>query len=332
MTRIMFASVPKVSQMRFLHNGVDVGPEEGIGDGGDRCTAAEAARANTLYGIGPKAKAGVSPQQIMYDFVAYRGFSISMTPQDPIWIADWIHAHSSTISVNILQNPSLQQLQACIQRGHMAILQVASYGLLKTFNGGDPYKWTPPKTPAGHVLSLSGYDENFQGVPTLIVNDPLRALSDQPYDYSWASFQQAHILRAFEIVGPSLLPAGNAGPSVVPTTPDFVQVNADTWKCSNGYLVIGAIYHQLVGMLAHPTAFKLWYGFPEENQHADPDGKIRQRFTNMIVQVEPDNSLCQLLPLLPYEAIQQLQAQVKALTAQLQPPPTSSVTKPLPPS
>jgi hypothetical protein len=290
MSRIFLSKAAKCSQMDH--------PQEGTGQGGDRCTEAVATMIDVTYKIGPSAQNGTDPHKIIYDFVAWLNNDATTSKlEDPIWIANWVKQHSGgKITVGAQSGATFADCKACVNRGHIAVLQVRDYSLLRTFDKENPYTWNPAGQHVGHVLLLAGYDDNFGGHgPTLIVNDPLRGLSGQPWDYSWASVQSAMLLHLMEVNGPSLLPASTAAADT-----HFSQKDAATWQClSNGFLVTGTLYHQMVGALAHPSAFWQIFGLPLENAHLDADGYLRQRFERCVVHINPNNPLDFALDLLP---------------------------------
>ncbi len=290
MSRVMLPGVARCSQMS--------NPLQGTGSGGDRCTEAVATMIDVTYKIGPSAQSGVDPEKIMYDFVAWlnNGATVSKL-EDPVWIADWVRQHSNgTITLSSKKASTFADCKACIDRGHIAIVQVRDYSVLRTFDNQDPYKWNPANQHVGHVLLLLGYDDNFRGTgPTLIVNDPLRSLPGQPWDYSWSSVKAAGPDTLYEVNGPALV----ASPAAAADS-HFAQKDPDTWQClSNGLLVTGALYHQMTGALAHPQAFWQIFGLPLENAHLDADGYLRQRFERCVVHINPNNPLDFALDLLP---------------------------------
>ncbi len=290
MSRVFLSKAAKVSQMDD--------PQRGTGQGGDRCTEAVAAMIDVTYKIGPSAQGGADPEKIMYDFVAWLNNGATTSKlEDPIWIADWVKQHSNgKITLGALNSATFADAQACVDRGHVAVLQVRDYSQLRTFDNQNPYAWNPASEHVGHVLLLVGYDDNFrESGPTLLVHDPLRGLPGQPWDYSWNSIKAAGLMRLMEVNAPSLLPSA-------PPAPDthFSQKDANTWQClSNGWLVTGTLYHQMVGALAHPAAFWQIFGLPQENAHLDADGYLRQRFERCVAHINPNNPLDFALDLLP---------------------------------
>lgn len=293
MPRVFLSKAAKVSQMDD--------PQHGTGQGGDRCTEAVAAMIDVTYKIGPSAQSGVDPEKIMYDFVAWLNNGARTSKlEDPVWIANWVKQHSGgKITLGALNNATFADCKACVDRGHIAVLQARDYSQLRTFDNQDPYTWNPAGEHVGHVLLLVGYDDNFRSAgPTLIVHDPLRGLPGQPWDYSWGSVKASGPVTLMEVNGPSLLP-----PAPPAADPHFSQKDADTWQClSNGLLVTGALYHQLVGALAHPSAFWQIFGLPQENAHLDADGYLRQRFERCVAHINPNNPLDFALDLLPKSA------------------------------
>jgi hypothetical protein len=282
MSRIILPGVARVSQMDH--------PQQGTGSGGDRCTESVATMIDVTYKIGPSARAGIDPERIMYDFTEWlnKGSNVSGL-EDPIWIADWVKQHSGgKISVGAIGPASFEDAKACVERGHIAVLQVNDYSQLRTYDNKDPFQWNPVGKHAGHVLLLLGYDDDYQGFgQTLIVNDPLRGIVGQPCDYSLSSIKAAGLIHLREVNGPPLITS-------TPTAADshFIQKDADTWQCvSNGFLLTGALYQQMVGALAHPAAFWQIFGLPVENAHLDADGYQRQRFERCVAHVNPNNPL-----------------------------------------
>lgn len=204
------ARIKKCSQMKNIQAGKDVGPDTGTGSGGDRCTEAVAAMIDATYQIGPLAKELVSPQKLMYAFTEdLNNGSDESVPEDGAWIAAWAASTSQgAITISNKVWPGFGDCQAAIDRGHLAIVGVGDYLSLQLFDDSNPYQWPelPGHPKQGHVMLLVGYDDNFLGKwgPTVIVMDPLRALSGMPYDYSFASLQRAIFHDLSEVLGPDL--------------------------------------------------------------------------------------------------------------------------------
>ncbi len=178
-------------------------PKAGTGSGGDRCTEAVAAMIDVTYQLGPKAKAARTPEdveRIMYDLVGVfpgnaPGATVSRLENFgvafPQWLARW--GYDKIISLKNVHNPSFLTVQEIIDAGHIAVGGFNDYRQLRLANGGNPFAWNPAnEPPAGHVLLIVGYDDNYSGgQPSVIVHDPLRGYDGQPVDYSFASFQRA---------------------------------------------------------------------------------------------------------------------------------------------
>lgn len=213
--RKMLGNVVACSQMS--------NPQAGTGSGGDRCTEACVSMVDCTYRLGPKAQTigqpGVDPnavaERIMYDLTEMlnAGSDVSVPENLGVWLPAWLsqNGYDKIISLANVHNPSWSDIVRDIDAGHIAIIGVNDYSQLHTFAGGDPYAW--PENAAnsgGHVLLLVGYDDNFNGTgeQTVIVNDPLRALSGMPYDYSFSSLQAAGFSDLTEIVGTPLPGSG----------------------------------------------------------------------------------------------------------------------------
>jgi hypothetical protein len=296
MTRVFLPGAAKCSQLSD--------PIHGTGSGGNRCTEACAAMVDVTYKIGPSAQNGADPERIMYDFTEWLNNNSDLSSlEDPIWISDWVQQHSNgQITISSVSGASFEDCKACVGRGHIAVLQLGDYSLLRAYDGSNPYQWNPAGEHSGHVILMIGYDDNFGGFgPTLVVNDPLRGLTGQPWDYSWSSVQAAGILHLMEVNGPALAPSAPIPPPAPPAVQvagppaldnHFTQKDADTWQCiSNGFVVTGALYHQLSGALAHPQAFWQIFGLPLENAHLDGDGYLRQKFERCTAHINPNNPL-----------------------------------------
>ncbi len=192
------ARIAKCSQMS--------NPKEGTGSGGDRCTEAVAAMIDATYKIGPKAQSGADVEAIMYDFTEWLNHGSTVSGlENPAWIADWLSKHSQDIHA-VEATPDHASIAKAIAAGHLVILNVTDYRQLRTFDGHNPYQWDVSKAGrAGHVVLIGGWRDSWQGSgPTLVIFDPLRGLSGQPWDYSEHSFIEAEANHLWEIVGPSL--------------------------------------------------------------------------------------------------------------------------------
>ncbi len=219
MTRMMLPGVAKVSQMSD--------PVHGTGKGNDDCTESVWTMVDYTYLLGPSARSGVDPEIVMREFsVMLNGPQDIGKPQDiSVWAPAWLKSHNITdVSLANKIPLTFADCKRILSAGHIAIIQVADYSSLKLFNGGNPYAWNAANDHAGHVLLLAGYDEDFidgsgkHWGTTLIVHDPLRALSGMPYDYQYQSIKNASA-QLIEVVGPSLLPAPVPPPAPPPPAP-----------------------------------------------------------------------------------------------------------------
>lgn len=192
-------------------------PKAGTGQGGDRCVEATAAMIDATYILGPKAKAGMEPEGLMYAFTEEwnQGRDVSAL-ESGTRIDDFLKEYN--ISVNHVSG-FFANVQSIIDRGHIAYTGVNDYRKLRLVGGGNPYQWNPAtQPPAGHVLLIVGYDSG------VIVHDPLRAAPDgQPAEYSVTSFEEAGWDEIAEVMGPRLdsaeqrtwvLKPGNTFPSL----------------------------------------------------------------------------------------------------------------------
>ena len=158
---------------------------DGSINGGDRCTEAQNAIVDALFKGSPEARKGMSTHDLMLEFTRLRNHgSIVSSDQPPTMISDW--AQSVGITVRVVPRPTEEQIRACVDARHYGVLNVADYGQLKTDDGVDPYPFTEPTRPEGHVIGLVGYDDERA---SYIINDTLRAQS--PADYSVASITAA---------------------------------------------------------------------------------------------------------------------------------------------
>lgn len=204
MARYMLAGVAKCSQMD--------NPKTGTGSGGDRCTEAVAAMIDCTYKLGPKALAGVDPQEILYDLVGMlnHGSRVSAPEALGVWLPDWLHTNGYDKSLSLVNKSiplSFADIKANVDAGQMAIAGFNDYRELRIFDDKTPpWPWAFREQPGlGHVLLVIGYDDNFNGHgQTVIVMDPLLSLSGMPYDYSWASFGRAQLHDLTRVVGPVL--------------------------------------------------------------------------------------------------------------------------------
>jgi hypothetical protein len=180
-------------------------PKTGTGSGHDRCTEAVVAMVNCTYKLGPKAKEGVPPEQIMLDLTEYlnNGSDNSAPENLGIWFPAWLarYGYDKVISLNNVHNPSFLTVQEVIDNGHIAVGGFNDYVSLRLADGSNPYKWSDPHG-LGHVLLIVGYDSDKH---TVVVHDPLRANPDgQPADYSWQGFVDAGFADCTQIVGAKL--------------------------------------------------------------------------------------------------------------------------------
>ncbi len=202
MARIFFSHVAKCSQMSD--------PQTGRGSGGNRCTEAVASMIDCTFKIGPHAKAGASPEQVMYEFTEWLngGKDVSQL-EPPAWIDLWLTQHSGGQITVQPGAADMERAKAIVAAGHIAIIGVRDYRKLRLWDGSNPYAWDPRKEQAaGHVLLLVGYDDDFEGKgPTLIVHDPLRGLDGMPWDYSPDAVRAAGWDTLAEVQAPALQPA-----------------------------------------------------------------------------------------------------------------------------
>lgn len=219
MTRF-YLPAAKVSQMD--------NPQQGTGSGGDRCTEAVATMIDYTYLLGPSAQAGTDPERVMYDFTEMlnAGKDVSVPEDIGVWFPKWLQSHKITnVSLAAKIPLTFADCKRIVSAGHVAIIQVANYSGLRLYNGGNPYQWNAASDHAGHVLLLTGYDEDFvdgngkHWGTTLIVHDPLRALSGMPYDYQYQSIKNA-LAVLMEVNGPSLLPTPAPTPAPAPDPRD----------------------------------------------------------------------------------------------------------------
>lgn len=187
-------------------------PTAGTGQGNDMCTEAVGSMINCTYKLGPKAKAGVSPEQIMHDLTAWipnngGNPDVSHLENFGIWFPNWLQTFGYTqISLNNVHNPVYKTIIEVIDQGHIAVGGFDDYRQLRLADGSNPYQWNPTTEPgpAGHVLLIVGYDTDVSP-NTVIVHDPLRAdPSGQPADYSWASIQAAGFSDCTQVMGAAL--------------------------------------------------------------------------------------------------------------------------------
>ncbi len=194
-------------------------PKQGQGSGGDRCTEACAAMIDVTYGLGPKARAAKTPEDveaIMYDLVGVfpgnaLGARVSHLENFGVAFPQWLHrwGYDKIISLKNVHNPSFLTVKEVIDAGHIAVGGFNDYRQLRLANGGNPFAWNPAnEPPAGHVLLIVGYDDNYSGgQPSVIVHDPLRGYDGQPVDYSFASFVKAGFADCTQVVPAAGVPA-----------------------------------------------------------------------------------------------------------------------------
>ncbi len=194
-------------------------PKTGTGQGNDLCTEAVGAMIDATYKLGPKAKAARTPEDvevIMHDLCAWipnngGNRNVSHLENFGIWFPDWLRTYhyDHLLSLNNVHNPRFLTIQEVINNGHIAVGGFNDYRQLRLANGGNPFAWNPAhEPPAGHVLLIVGYDDNYSGgQPSVIVHDPLRGYDGQPVDYSFASFEKAGFADCTQIVSAAGVPA-----------------------------------------------------------------------------------------------------------------------------
>lgn len=175
-------------------------PKAATGSGGDRCVEATLAMIDATYKLGPHAKKGVDPEQLMYEFTeAWNNGSDVSAPESGRRIEDFVNGHKG-FSVSTLPG-NFANLQTIVDRGHIAYAGVKDYRKLHLLGGLNPYQWNPDTQHGtfGHVLLLVGYGDG------VVVHDPLRSvLTGMPAEYSVTSFEAAGWDVIGEIVGPRL--------------------------------------------------------------------------------------------------------------------------------
>ena len=201
--RKYLASVAKISQM--LPGSVD-----GTGQGGDRCEPTCAAMIDVTYQLGPSAKAGEAPEQIMEDIARWRnGGALSGPPEGP-WLGDWVTSISSgTVTLQAISSTP-EAIETSISAGNMIYAGIDDYGQQRLEDGSDPYQW-PETEHAGHVEIIAGFDDSNGFAPLL--HDPLRGTNGMPAAYSWQSMLNAG-LHLYRVAGPALpVEGGNMAPT-----------------------------------------------------------------------------------------------------------------------
>lgn len=183
-------------------------PKTGTGTGGDMCTEAVGSMIECTYKLGPKAKAGVAPEEIMHDLTAWipnNGGNPNRSHLENfgVWFPTWLKTYGYDHILHLAPYATLD-FDHIIQIVDKQLLGVAGfndYVNLRLADGSNPYKWNDPHG-LGHVLLIVGYDTDKH---TVVVHDPLRAdPSGQPADYSWSGFEAAKFASLTEVVGPKL--------------------------------------------------------------------------------------------------------------------------------
>lgn len=289
-------------------------PLYGSGTGGDRCTEAVAAMIDCTYKIGPSAQQGGDPEKIMYEFTEMlnQGRDVSGL-EDASWISAWVKQHSNgQITLGDLHGATFADIKACVDRGHLAILGVHDYSLLKAYDGSDPYQWNPANEHVGHVLLLVGYNEDMvdsQGKhwgETVVVHDPLRGTRGQPWDYSWASVQAARLDDLMEVDGPRLdgVAPTPAQPAPAPDPRDAAMaqlhtaLDAATSKIQELQTALDAATAKIAQLAAQPapdflTQLTTWLGPARSDPIFNPDlpGVTLHVFERGILVQDPSRAL-----------------------------------------
>ena len=218
-------------------------PKSGTGQGRDRCTEALAAMIDATYKIGPHAQAGKDPEALMYEYTEWLNHgSDTSVLEDPAWIAKWVAEHSQAVKL-VEGKPDHASIVQAIAAGHMVMLNVTDYRQLKTFDGHNPYLWPVGNAgKAGHVLLVIGWRDSYLGSgPTLVVQDPLRSLSGQPWDYSEHSIVEAGADRLWEVDGPSLAMPKPA----TPATTHKLAYGETLWELAEKYYGDGSLWREI---------------------------------------------------------------------------------------
>lgn len=214
-------------------------PKTGTGSGRDACTEADVTMIDITYGLGPKARAAKTmddAEAILNDLIAY------LNPTHPtysamenlgVWFPAWLkrYGYDKLLSLSNMHNPNFSNVKEVIDRQQIAVIGVNDYRHLTDYSGGNPFTWNALReAPAGHVLLLVGYDDNFRDKygQTVIVHDSLRAYDGMPWDYSFKSLQAAGFSDLTEIVGPKLPYVVNS--DTAPVAPPDPATQLAAWQ------------------------------------------------------------------------------------------------------